>query len=305
MKEQWQPSKLERRVQEFARSKASQQLLRVAWSEFSIAHRKYIRWEAFGLWIRAVVAAENALPSLVRDALKKRCPEFMERGLPIAEPGLLGVRLDEWIHDRVFARAQQEGWLDALLFYGVRDPRSRCVVAYWEKCDEEWSKKRPSSYPDFRAWFRSACRYELFHVDVQRLADSIERYVDWLSFAYWLRPLFESNRLALPERITAEVENRSPGFLAAASSVEAETTGRVPIAAQLLLWIEDRYFSDAKNGSWFDPVRGHMENHPRHVRISEYSRRWWKEGPEKRLSSYPSFEQWREAAESFIEVPPG
>jgi hypothetical protein len=302
MKQKWQPSKLERQLQEFSRSEASKQLLRVTWTDFSRAQEKYIRWSAFALWIRAIVNAEQGLPLMVTDALKARCPQFVGKHSSGCEPALLGVRLDEWIHDRMFAKAEREGWLDALFFYGERDPRSKCVRAYWEKCKQEWPGKRPSGYPNFGTWSRSAYSYDLFHVRLKRLVGAIESYVDWLSLVYWLQPLLE-NKLALPEPIAREVENKAPGFLEVANSA-AEACGTTAIETQLISWIEPRYFSEAQKGNWFESVRGHIGTHPRHLKNSEYSRRWRKERPEKRLSAYPSFGQWRDASESFIEVRP-
>jgi hypothetical protein len=299
MTEKWQPTKLERRVQEFARSRASKQLLRVPYDDFSAAHRQYVRWEAFALWIRAVVETENCLPSFVSNALKEHCPGLLEKEVQVTVPALLGVRLDGWIQDRVFARAKRERWLDALLFYGVRDPRSQCAFAYWERCEKQWSERRPSRYPTFERWFRSACSSDLFPVTANRIAEAIEAYVDWLSFAYWLEPLFENN-LALPERLAKEVESKAPGLLEIVAQLESEKRKASEIESYLMRWIEDRHFSEAKEGNWFDRVRSQIHNHPRYVRISEYSRRWRKERPQDCLRLYPSFPRWSRRADTFL-----
>jgi hypothetical protein len=298
MKEKWQVTKLERRAQELARSTASKQLLRVPYKEFSAAQQQYIRWEAFALWIRAVVETADGLPPFVTNALKQHCPSLLEKEKQLAEPGLLGVRLDAWIQNRLFAKAKRDGWLDALLFYGVRDPRSQCAFAYWETCQKRWSEKRPSRYPNFEAWFRSACNCDLFPVKANRLADAIEAYVEWLSFAYWLQPLFASH-LALPERLAKEVERKAPGFLEIAAQLESSKEKPPEIESHLVRWTE-RYFSMAKEGNWFDSVRDQIHNHPRYVRISEYSRHWHKERPQDDLRLYPSFRRWSRAADDFL-----
>lgn len=303
MKKQWQPTRLESRVREFARSKASEQLLRVPYNEFSAAHQQYIRWEAFTLWIRVVVEIEGALPPLVANALNEQCPGLLEKERRLTEPELLGVWLDGWIQNRVFARAKRNGWLDALLFYGVRDPRSQCAFAYWEKCEKEWREERPSRYPNFKTWFRSACVCDLFPVTVNRLEEAIEAYVDWLSFACWLKPMFENN-LVLPGRLAKEVERKAPGFLEIVAPLESTKRIGTEIESHLMRWIEDRYFSEAKEDSWFDRVRSQIHNHPRYVRIVEYSRRWRKEIPHDSLRLYPPFGRWSRAADNFIAPSP-
>ena len=41
------------------------------------------------------------------------------------KPELLGLQLLPWVHNQVFGFAKEEGWLDALAFYGFRDSRSQ------------------------------------------------------------------------------------------------------------------------------------------------------------------------------------
>lgn len=159
-KEAWIPTRLERRTQERARRRAERQLLRVGSSRFKKALQEYIEWESFSLWVRAIFDVERTLPAWLLRAVQKRCP-----GLPLPEqqshgprdkkPSFLPLHLLEWIHDHTFSGAKGEGWLDALLFHAVRDPRSQRTWAYWEHCEREWKKKRPRSYPSFEQWSRA------------------------------------------------------------------------------------------------------------------------------------------------------
>ena len=41
------------------------------------------------------------------------------------KPELPGLQLLPWVHNQVFGFAKEEGWLDALAFYGFRDSRSQ------------------------------------------------------------------------------------------------------------------------------------------------------------------------------------
>jgi len=159
----WRPGRTERRVQELARRRATRQLLRVPENRFSQAQQEYLGWEAFSLWVRAVVGTEGRVPSWMIPVLQEHCPGFLDhaRQCQAAHPkkaSHLPHLLLEWIHDHVFARVKQEGWLDALIFYSVRDPYSHCSWAHCEQCEDEWGRIRPTRYPSLDEWRRAAER---------------------------------------------------------------------------------------------------------------------------------------------------
>ena len=149
-------TKLERRVGHIASRRAHQQLMQVPWDRFHKAYEEYIRWQAFVLWARAVVELEGSAPSWLEAILRRRCPGFVEEVARSNKPDLLGFQLLPWVHNQVFGFAKDEGWLDALLFYGFRDARSKGNWEYWEHCESEWKKRRPKSFPTFAEWRRSA-----------------------------------------------------------------------------------------------------------------------------------------------------
>ena len=122
-------SKSELKVQAIAKRRANAQLLRVPWSRFQRAYGEYPQWQALALWIQAVSAAQDSVPSWLIGDLRKRCLGFIEHEANSHEPKLMGLHLLEWAHNHEFASAKQEGWLDALTFYGVRHPRSECAWA--------------------------------------------------------------------------------------------------------------------------------------------------------------------------------
>jgi hypothetical protein len=158
---EWRPTKLERRVQDIARQRAARQLLRVSAKRFQKAQQEYLEWEAFSLWVRAIIEAEGRPPLWMLGILEKRCPGFLEpeeghRKTRRRESGPLALRLLEWIHNRIFSHAKREGWLDALMFHTVREPRSRRTWAYWCRCESEWKRKRPRAYPSFEQWLSAA-----------------------------------------------------------------------------------------------------------------------------------------------------
>lgn len=302
MKDVWKATRTERRVQDFAQRRASKQLLSVPWIHFRRTQSEYLRWEAFSLWVRSVVESEDRLPPALATALTKKCPGFVEAESPVDQPSLLAVRLDEWIRNRTFARIKQEGWLDALLFYSVRDLRSKCVWAHWERCAEQWGRKPPSRYPSFQSWFRAAFRYDpIPKVSVKRLAAAVEDYVDWFSFARWVLPSLGWDS-ELPARAALEVNRRLPGFLETGRSFA--WNGRktnATIESRLMRHIENHYFSEAKNESWIEILRHHVQGHPRYARVAVYADHWGKQRLRTRLCAYPSFGRWRRAAENHIE----
>jgi hypothetical protein len=155
--------KSRRRVQELVHRRAMSQLLRVPTDDFCQSQQEYLDWESFSLWVRAVVGAEGRVPLWMTPVLRERCPGFLEHAQQwrIAHPKKalhLPHLLLEWIHDHIFARVKQDGWLDALIFYSVRDSYSQCTWAHCEECEDEWSHIRPARYPSFDEWRRAVGR---------------------------------------------------------------------------------------------------------------------------------------------------
>src|SRR6266436_7965438 len=154
-------TKFERRVRNMATRRARHQLMCVPWNRFHKAYEKYIRWQAFCLWVRAVVETEGHVSAWLEAVLRKRCPGFLEQRARSNEKRALDLQLRVWIDNQVFRSARDEGWLDALAFYGFRDARSQGNCAYWEHCENEWKKRRPTSFPTFGEWRRSALAWKL------------------------------------------------------------------------------------------------------------------------------------------------
>src|SRR5258705_6753554 len=203
---------IETSAQRVAADLASKRVMRVSWKRFCEAYEEYIRWEAFVLWVRAIVEAQGGPSVSLLHVLRKRCAGFVEQGTMSREPRLLALRLHEWIQDHIFSYAKQEGWLDALHFYGVRSPRCEGAWAYGERCEREWKYKQRSTYPGFETWWRSAQNYNLFSkVTAARASYVVDTYVDWLAFAHWLRPLMGAT-LKSPTEVARELQRRCPDF---------------------------------------------------------------------------------------------
>lgn len=224
------------RVSEMARREADRQARRIRWERLLEARRQYVEWNAFSLWARAIAEAEGEIPAWLAKVLEVRGPGFLgvERSRRQAGPEekpLLWRRLLEWIEDNVVRDANDEGWLRAVTFYAVRDPVYAQDSAYWQHCEREWKRQRPSSYPSFEEWRRASeqCSDEVLDafgmreekrqiikasraVGPERLAETLARYMDWEAFTYRPRSLLEAD-IDLPDAASQELERRCPGFL--------------------------------------------------------------------------------------------
>ena len=131
-------------------------------------------------------------------------------------------------------------------------------------------------------------------VDPTRFAEAISRYIDFEALAYWARPALGRGS-ELPKAVLEELQNRCPEFL--------KNEGPPYDWQRLITWISDHHFSDAKKEGWFDSLLSRAGDHPRAIRTIEYAdhceETWGPRLPEP----YPSFEEWRANADSFVETP--
>jgi hypothetical protein len=295
-------SKLEKRVGDIASRRARRQLMQVPWDRFHKAYEEYIRWQAFVLWARAVVELEGCAPSWLKAILRKRCPGFVQESTRSKKPELLGIQLLAWVHSQGFGFAKQEGWLDALIFYGFRDTGAQGYWTYWEHCESKWRKRRPPSFPSFAQWRRSALSWKL-HGDVScaAVAKAVEKYLDFEALVYWLRPLFRGAKVQLPPHVALELRQESPSLL---DFVRRETSSAYEDKSRswqrLFNWGEDHVLSHAKKQGWLDCVLRQVRIHPSHVRMMICSAFWSRSRADNPASPHPSFGEWRRDAESYV-----
>jgi len=213
------------------------------------------------LWARTVVESEGSTPSWLDAILRKRCPGFAEEAARSNQPELLGFQLLPWVQNQAFAFAKEEGWLDALVFYGFRDARSKGSWEYWEHCESEWKKRRPKSFPTFAEWRRSALSWELDeNVPCTTVTKAVEKYLDF----------------------------------------EASYGGKSKSWRKLFNWGKSHVLAHAKDEGWLDCVLRHARFHPHHVRLVDYAALWCKSWLGNTTFPYPSLRQWRRDAESYV-----
>ncbi len=295
-------SKLERRVGHIASRRARRQLMQVPWDRFHKAYEEYIRWQAFVLWARAVVELEGSAPSWLEAILQKRCPGFAEESTRSNKPELLGLQLLPWVHNQVFGFAREEGWLDALVFYGFRDTRSQGYWTYWEHCESEWRKRRPASFPAFVRWMRSALSWKLQgDVSCALVAKAVEKYIDFEAFVYWLRPLFQTAKAQLPAHIVLELGQECPGLLEFLNThISAAFRDQSRSWQRLVNWGKDHVLARAKKEGWLDYVLRQVRIHPLHVRMVDYATLYCKSQLGNTALPYPSLRQWQRDAQGYV-----
>jgi hypothetical protein len=295
-------TKLERRVGHVASQRARRQLMQVPWDRFRKAYEECIRWQAFVLWVRAIVELEGSPPSWLKAILRKRCPGFTEEAARSNNPETLGLHLLPWVHNQVFGFAKEEGWLDALVFYGFRDTRAQGYWTYWEHCEREWRERRPEAIPTFVQWRRSALSWKLQgDVSCAAVAKAVEKYLDCEAFVYWLRPLFETSKFQLPAHVALELGQECPDLLEFVSreiSIAHEDKSRS--WQRLFNWGEDHVLSHAKKEGWLKFVLRQASIHPRHVRMADYAALWFKSRLGNSALPYPSSRQWQRDMEDHV-----
>jgi hypothetical protein len=72
----WQPSKLQRRIDDATRQTADREAARSPWPQLLKARQSYVKWQEFQQWFRAIEESERCLPAWLADVVKTRCPGF-------------------------------------------------------------------------------------------------------------------------------------------------------------------------------------------------------------------------------------
>lgn len=110
----WRPSELERQVGQAARLTAEREAARIPWPQLQEAREKYVAWEAFTLWVRAIEDIEGDVPDWLTETVKRRCLGFSELAVKRKQehpdnPPFFWYCLEPWINERIFSKAWREG----------------------------------------------------------------------------------------------------------------------------------------------------------------------------------------------------
>ncbi len=323
----WQPSKLQRRVDEAAKQMADREAARIPWPQLLKARESYVKWQAFVYWVRVIEEAEGNSPQWLLQIVNKRCPglerfEEQRRGNDPRSSSQRWCRLEQWVNDRIFAKPRQEGWMDAVGYYAVRELAALRVEAYWYYCERHWMQRKPASYPSFLEWCKASERaadevFDTFEttdelrgliklnrrVSAPTLSRTVDQYVEWQVFAHWVRIVFDREN-HLPNTVRRELRQRCPGFLeTVASSSSGEGKGPEELFDLLLCWVEEHEFARPRAEGWLPVLFYQARLYPRYQRAVDY----WRHNafrPNQQRISDSSFERWKVALDSYS-VGPG
>jgi len=291
-------SNIELKVQDSARRRANQQLLRIPWRRFRVAYEEYPRWQALALWSETVLGMGARGESSVLATLNKCCPGFVAGRSQLRQSEPLALDLLEWAHTQRFGYAKQECWLDALIFYGVRHPVSRAVWAYWEICEPESKRNGAAWVPTFGRWCCSASQSPVCgEATYGAVAAAVKRCLDWEALTLWMRPFFFS-RSGLPLRAISELRRRFPlGSHLTDLTANQDRRKRASMWRRVVSGGSNQVLSQARKQGFLGDLLEQVHSHPWHVRIRAYADSREKEGDR---SATPSFRRWQQAAASYI-----
>jgi hypothetical protein len=191
----WQPSTPQRRVDDATRQMADSEATRIPWPQLLKARRSYVKWQEFQQWVRAIEESERRSPQPV------------------------WYHLEQWIHERIFAKPWREGWMNAAGYYAVRDLAALRNEAYWYYCEPQWQRSRPAAYPSIQEWRKDSehCSDEVVdhfettnelldlirlsrRISLRTLNETVDRYVEAGGFAILRLNNVSSGRSALTVR---------------------------------------------------------------------------------------------------------
>jgi len=143
---------------------------------------------------------------------------------------------------------------------------------------------------------RHKAEAELKLVDSARFGAAITEFIEWRTFAYWVR-LVDEVEGCLSTKIKTLLDERCPGFLGDLSHYrESHPDERQFVWLRLIEWIDQNVFESANAEGWRHALGFYAARDPRLDRVREY---WlqcddaWKRMPPAEL---PSLDDWRQAA---------
>ncbi len=183
-----------------------QQSLRVSWRRLAAEVDRVLEFRAFSLWTRAILEIESSIPDAVLASIEERCPGFGMRKKGNYDLGSLWTDLLAWSEQFVFTESKAGGWIEAAHYYSGLDPRSEQTWLHMERSVGGWSEKRPTHYPEFTEWWKTAQAMSL-----EIPPATLDKAIEAIAFSYWAVLL-----VAVGDQesfLLGEIEARCPGFL--------------------------------------------------------------------------------------------
>ena len=131
-------------------------------------------------------------------------------------------------------------------------------------------------------------------VGADRLASAINEFIEWRTFAFWVRLIAEKRGKTAIEAI---LRHKCPGFLEhLADYREAHRDDREFLWLQLIDWIDSHYFDDARSQGWRHALGYYAARDERLDRIRAYWQECDEQWQAQLPSRFPDYEDWRRAA---------
>jgi hypothetical protein len=142
------------------KTRAIQQLAHVDPPRLRNAVSESLESRAFALWLACISQPTHVLGDLALEELRRRWPAFLEPILPrpVWDRSLF-FRLVRYGEAEWRATARAERWHAALHYQVGHHPRHHRLVHYLHRCQEEWFRVPPRSYPSFADWLSAADEY--------------------------------------------------------------------------------------------------------------------------------------------------
>jgi hypothetical protein len=291
-----------------SKDRAVQNALLVPWRELAASADQYVQWHAFVLWVRTIMETAGCAPDVIQSELRTRCPGLVD-GNDAADRQPIWKHLEEWIATQHFARAQADGWFDAMTYYAYKDLRIEQAWALWERSKADWSRSKPTHWPTFDQWTRQILvTYTLTqgmtekaplvavmkYVERDRLESAVADVVERRAVVLWADCVSKPDQPIDPA-VAAEIGKRSPDAI----GVVAATFWSASTLARLIRRVESRWRETARRDGWHAALRYHVVNHPRYQRLLHYRQRCHDEWLRVRPISFPSFPAWLASADAY------
>jgi hypothetical protein len=145
---------------------------------------------------------------------------------------------------------------------------------------------------------RHKAEAELKLVDSARFGAAITEFIEWRTFAYWVRLVVEIKG-GVSTKMQALLDERCPGFIAdLAAYRDAHPNEGEFLWLRLIEWIDHNIFESANAEGWRHALGFYAARDPGLDRVREYWQQCdddWKRQPPTQL---PSLDDWRKAAEA-------
>lgn len=309
------------RVAKEAEQLALAQAERVPWKLLLEAAENYTEWQVFSLWLRAVVDAAQALPAMVIQEMDSRAPGFLDRLQPTLDAEFKsgargGTRIWQdvslWAEGTVFIEAKRGGWLDALRYFSSMTLRSMKAWSHWEVEDRRWRRTKPEDLPGLEHWQEQVDAVRrLSNPDglAQQVLESIRRvpepewsrlcrcYSHLMAFCLWLELVLDvegpTSNIA-----STELDHRYNEFI-----VPIQADAKAIIRA-LHKWVVAHALNADRDAGITAALSFHARHHPEYAAMLRYARHCHGLLRDHRYA-VPPFDEWRGAADVFVETGKG